>query len=557
MHFRGGAATFVKRSAPLALVAVGLTLAAHAAPRHAAPFYKLSVLARVLSYIGNNYVEEVPQEKLVYGAIDGMLKQLDAHSEFLTPERLRRIKSETQGELSGIGLEVEVRDGLLTVVSVLPGAPAERAGLARGDQLLAVDGVALNTGEAIGVPGGTGAPNADTIDRLRGPAGSRVVLTVRTGRLPPRDVAIVRQVLRVDSVAGSLPEPGLGHVVIRQFQERTDSELQHALQGLERQNGAPLRGLVLDLRDNPGGLLEQAVRVADLFLARGLIVRTVGRRGHVLDEEHAQADGPFERLPMICLVNGGSASAAEIVAGALQDHRRAVILGTSTYGKGSVQTVVELEDGSALKLTIARYYTPQGRAIQERGITPDVVIEQIRPEHRQAARDDERRAQGPHERELPRHLRNDQPLVKRAPVSTTEGATPPEGGPPPPASAPGGRRSGVEAPGQDFQLKTALDYLKVAKILGHAELGPQDPRETPAVRPVGRHRRAGAQPLAPSVRPAPYWRTDQPGGACTMTPAASRVSSPKAGPAADPRVGNIDTGRPWDLSCGISVCVVG
>jgi carboxyl-terminal processing protease len=409
-------------------------------------FAKLAVFSRVLSYIESNYVEEVDQDELVYGAIKGMLETLDPHTTFLRPDQYREMKNDTSGQFSGVGIEVDVRDGVLTVLSVMEGTPAARAGLLTGDQLLKIDDQPTRG-------------MTDYVQRMRGKKGTQVTLAVaRKGWPAPRAMQLMREVIKIRSVESFLLESGYGVVKVKQFTENIDREVDAALQAMERETGGPLLGLVLDMRNNPGGLLDQAVKVADAFIDSGLIVRTEGRSGRVLDEERAHQRGTRSNFPIICLVNGGSASAAEIVAGALQDHGRALVMGTQTFGKGSVQTIIELDDGSALKLTIARYFTPSGRSIQEKGITPDVVVEQVKMSEVRPVTSDEPAQK---ERDLHGHLKNkqpdrpasfDRPLDRLGVRDLGRGRSGP-----PPGYAVIAQRSQA---GEDFQLRTAYDYLK-------------------------------------------------------------------------------------------------
>ncbi len=411
-----------------ATVALALTAgAALALPKKFSPYNKLNIFARVLSYVENNYVEDVDQEKLTYGAIKGMLDTLDPHTSFMTPEQYRDMKSETSGQFGGIGIEVEVRDQVLTIMSTLEGTPAAKAGLQTGDQILKIEDFSTK-----------GLTIDDAIARMRGKRGQAVKLSVgRKTWKEPRQFTLLREIIKIDNLTSKMLEPGYGYVKVKQFTENADRELEGALDQLEHDSpGGKLHGLVLDLRNNPGGLLDQAVRIADEFIDSGLIVRTEGKGGRVIDEEKAHLRGTRMGFPIICLVNGGSASASEIVAGALQDHNRAVIMGTQTFGKGSVQTVIELDDGSALKLTIARYYTPSGRSIQEHGITPDVVVEKL---HMGDLKPDHTDEPDKKERDLSNHLRNNQPA--RPSTAAAAGFV-----------------------GDDFQLHTALDYLKAWQI---------------------------------------------------------------------------------------------
>ncbi|GAO05249.1 S41 family peptidase [Anaeromyxobacter sp. PSR-1] len=387
------------------------------------PYRALDVFADVLGHVESSYLEPVDERELVYGAIDGMMARLDAHSSFMRPEVFEQLRDETTGEFDGLGLEVALEDGVLTVVSPMAESPGERAGLRPGDRILSIDGASTRD---LGLSG--------SIRRMKGAPGSQVVLEVdRAGFTAPQRLTLVRERVRTRSVDLRVLDAGRGYLYLRvkAFQERTDRALAKALADGRAALGGEIRGLVLDLRNNPGGLLDQAVRVADAFLAEGIIVSTEGRDRREVEVQRARPKGTEPGYPMIVLVNRGTASASEIVAGALQDNGRAVVMGTQTYGKGSVQTIIELEDGSGLKLTVARYYTPRHRSIQELGISPDVVVAETAP----AAP-----AQPPPaERDLKRHLRNE-----AAPV---------------PASIP------AAAVPEDFQLRTALDYLRATDVL--------------------------------------------------------------------------------------------
>ncbi|HVP68969.1 MAG TPA: S41 family peptidase [Anaeromyxobacteraceae bacterium] len=417
-------------AAALAFLA-GLSAAhvARAAPRRdtSQPYRSLDVFSEVLAYVENNYVESVEEKELVYGAIEGLLAKLDPHSSFLRPDAYRMIKDETSGEFDGLGLEVAVRGDEVVVVSPVADSPAERAGLRSGDRVTKVDGVAVRD-----------MALAEVVHRMKGPAGTKVVLEImRPGFREPQSLTIVRDRVRTSSVDWKVVDPaaGLVYAKVKVFQDRTDRQLKKALDDARAQMGREIRGLVLDLRNNPGGLLDQAVRVADRFLTSGVIVSTEGRGQKAPEVERAREKDTEPGYPMVVLVNRGSASASEIVAGALQDQGRAVILGTQTFGKGSVQTIIELEDGSALKLTVAKYYTPKHRSIQELGITPDVVVDDA------AGRAIE---EGPAERDLRHHLKNEQRDVEEPPPPTRQAA--PKA---PPASG-----------SADPQLDRAVDLLR-------------------------------------------------------------------------------------------------
>jgi carboxyl-terminal processing protease len=394
-------------SSPLRLVAA-LLLASPPAlagpPPRPAPaaddpstYRQLELFARVLSYVQNNYVEKVDDKQLIYGAIKGMLDTLDPHTVFMPPDVFKEMKIDTAGEFGGLGLDIAKRGDVLVVVAPVDDTPAARAGVRSGDEILAIDGESTRSMDV-----------ARAAAKMRGPAGKRVTLTLmRPGFTQPQDIVILRDHVRIVSVEGSL-YGDIGYVRLKNFQERTDGSLKKELDRLRTLNGGrELDGLVLDLRNNPGGLLDQAVAVSDRFLPGNLtIVSTRGRDPKNVTEERSHDRDTERPYPLVVLVNGGSASAAEIVAGALQDHGRALVVGTPTFGKGSVQTVIELEDGSGLKMTIARYFTPKGRSIQELGIQPDVVV---------ADSNEAGAAKLPREKDLRRHLRNDGKGDARAP----------------------------------------------------------------------------------------------------------------------------------------------
>jgi carboxyl-terminal processing protease len=354
--------------AAVALAGLALASGTAAAPRRdsAQPYRSLDTLAEVLAYVENNYVDEVKEKELVYAAIDGLLQRLDPHSVLLRPEVYRAMKDETSGEFDGLGLEVAAKDEDIVVVAPIADSPAERAGIRAGDRIVGVDGVPTRD-----------VPLPEVIRRMKGPAGTKVVVEVmRPVFREPLKLTLVRDHVRTSAVDWRVLDPaaGIAYVRIRTFQDRTDRQLEKGLADARARLGGEIRGLVLDLRNNPGGLLEQAVRVSDRFLRSGVIVSTEGRGQRAPEVERAHEKDTEPGYPMVVLVNRGSASASEIVAGALQDNGRATVLGTQSFGKASVQTVIELEDGSALKLTVAKYYTPKHRAIHDVGIKPDVVV---------------------------------------------------------------------------------------------------------------------------------------------------------------------------------------
>src|SRR3990170_2803072 len=306
-------------------------------------YEKLKVFTEILSLVQANYVDEVKSKELIYGAVKGMLETLDPHSSFLPPDIFKEMQVETQGSFGGLGIEITVKDRALTVVSPIEGTPADRAGIQPGDRIIKIEDQPTKDMTLM-----------DAVRKLRGPKGSKVTISVfREGRPEPFDVTLVRETIEVKSVRSKDLGDGLYYIRLTSFQEKTTKDLERAMEQAQKSGTT---ALVLDLRNDPGGLLNQAVAVTDMFLDKGqLIVYTQGR----LTAEHSNG---FPRWPMVVLVNGGSASASEIVAGALQDWKRAVILGTKTFGKGSVQTVIPLSDGSGLRLTTAKYFTPRGRS---------------------------------------------------------------------------------------------------------------------------------------------------------------------------------------------------
>lgn len=329
---------------------------------HATETYEeLKTFAEVLSQIQKHYVEEVKVKNLVQGALRGMLATLDPHSAYMTPEMYKEIQVETKGEFGGVGIQIGIKDNRLTVIAPIEGTPAHRAGIKAGDFIVKVDDEPTKDMTLL-----------DAVQRMRGPKGTTVRLTVERGGYPePLVFTLVRDTIKIESVRFKVIENTIGYIRLTQFQESSAKELTKALKQFKEQK---LEALVLDLRNNPGGLLTAAVEVAEQFLGSGkLIVSIKGRNGRK-DEYFSKAKDPLTDYPMIVLVNEGSASASEIVAGALQDWGRAVVVGVTTFGKGSVQTILPLSDGSGLRLTTAKYYTPKGRSIQSTGITPDIIV---------------------------------------------------------------------------------------------------------------------------------------------------------------------------------------
>jgi carboxyl-terminal processing protease len=356
----------------------------------ALPLEDLRAFAEVLEKIKSDYVESVDDKTLLGSAIRGMLTGLDPHSSYLEPDEYKDLRAGTTGEFGGLGIEVSMEDGFVKVVAPIDDTPADRAGVKAGDLIIRLDdtpvkGMSLN----------------EAVKLMRGKPGTSITLTImREGVEQPLRISIERDVIKVRSVKSRMLEPGYGYVRITQFQSPTDDNLREALDQLKSESSGELKGLVLDLRNNPGGVLNAAVAVADTFLEKGVVVSTRGRADESEMKFNAKPNDAIKGAPIVVLVNGGSASASEIVAGALQDHRRAVVMGSKTFGKGSVQTILPMDNGAALKLTTARYYTPSGRSIQAEGVTPDIPLDGLKVD-----RVDES-AELLKERDLSRHLEN-------------------------------------------------------------------------------------------------------------------------------------------------------
>ncbi|HOJ14049.1 MAG TPA: S41 family peptidase [Deltaproteobacteria bacterium] len=416
------------------LVAAGLVLlvALHTIPHaraESSPMLpSLQKFTDCLDLIERYYVDKVEPGKLIEGAIKGMTSTLDPHSAYLSKEDYKEMEISTTGSFGGLGIELGIKDGQLTVITPIEDTPAFKAGIKPGDKILKIDGQST-----------TDMTLEEAVKLLRGPKGTKVTLTLGRESLDkPLELTITRATIHIESVVSQTLEPGYGYVKVRSFQVDTADAVKKAVQKLLKAGG--LQGLVLDLRYNPGGLLDQAIAVSDLFLEAGKIVYTDGRNPEDHVEYRAHKDGTFEYFPMVVLINGGTASAAEIVAGALQDNERAVIVGVKSFGKASVQTIRQLGDGSALKLTVARYYTPSGRSIQAKGIEPDVFVEQavLLPEKGQSFI---------REKDLKSHLE------------------PPDAEKPEAAQAPDGKAR----PENDYQLKYGLDLLKTWGVFNRAK----------------------------------------------------------------------------------------
>ncbi len=382
----------------------------------------LRIFSDVVHIIKENYTEEVDTKELIYNAVKGMLRGLDPHSSFMTPEEYKEMQVDTKGSFSGVGIEIGIRDGILTVISPIEDTPAYKAGLKAKDRIVKIDDTSTQDMSL-----------SEAVKLIRGERGSTVTLWImRKGFKEPRPFEIVRDVIKIKSVKWKPLEDGFGYIRVTQFQERTADDLEKALTELGSKNGK-LKGLILDLRNNPGGLLQQAIEVSDKFIDSGVVVSTKGRVPGQTMVYEATKKGTHPYYPMIVLVNDGSASASEIVAGALQDHKRAVVLGTPTFGKGSVQTIIPLADGSAVRITISKYYTPSGRSIQAKGIEPDIIVGEEVKGHIK-------------EKDLPRHLEEKEDDTKKKDeekekIKVIEKKIPKDAK-------------------EDYQLKRALDYLK-------------------------------------------------------------------------------------------------
>lgn len=355
------------------------------------PLEDLRTFSEIFGRIKSSYVEPVEDKQLLENAIRGMLSGLDPHSTYLDLEEFRELREGTSGEFGGLGIEVSMEDGFVKVVAPIDDTPAAKAGIQPGDLIIRLDDTPVK-----------GMTLNDAVDIMRGEPGTKLLLTIiREGADKPLKVELTRAIIKVESVKKKMLEPGYGYIRITTFQSRTGASLREAISDLKQENGGKLNGLVLDLRNNPGGVLEAAVDVSDAFISKGLIVYTEGRIADSDQKFHATPDDLLKNAPMVVLVNGGSASASEIVAGALQDQQRAIVIGGKTFGKGSVQTVMPLTNNTAVKMTTARYFTPSGRSIQAEGIVPDIEINGIR-----VASVEENEFTPLRERDLAHHLEN-------------------------------------------------------------------------------------------------------------------------------------------------------
>ena len=401
--------------------AFGLLPAAHGA-NDISTYREFNIFSEAFSKVRDNYVRPVKDSELIDSAIQGMVSDLDPHSSYMDPKGFADFQIQMKGEFGGVGIEVTAEDGLIKVISPIDDTPAAKAGLKSGDFIAAIDGTSIQ-----------GIPLNDAIDKMRGPAGSKVTLTIlRPGDKKTFDVALARAIIRVQTAKWHR-EGDVGYIRLTEFSEQTASGLERALRDLKHQIGPGLKGYILDLRNNPGGSLDQAIQVSDDFLTSGEIVSTRGRHPDDTQRYDAKPGDLTDGKKVIVLINAGTASASEIVAGALQDHKRAEIVGMTSFGKGSVQTILPLgESGGALRLTTARYYTPSGHSIQAQGIIPDVAVAQ-------GDEDETPKIARPSEADLPGHLIGE-PVTKKADSSVVH-------------AAPGKKYD-------DFQLSYALDLLR-------------------------------------------------------------------------------------------------
>ena len=422
-------------SAIIFLVILGPYSDSQVAALDKSAYKTLRTFNEVLDIIDKNYVEEVDSDTLIKGAINGMVKSLDPHSSFMTADMYKELEVDTRGSFGGIGIEITMNKDVLTVVSPIEDTPAFKTGIKSGDQIIMIDG---QTTRDITI--------SEAVKKLRGKTDTKVTLTImREGFAKPKDFILTRDTIKVKSVKSRDYDKSIGYIRLAAFQERTTEDLKKALHDVTEKIH-PLQGLVLDMRNNPGGLLNQAVEVSDAFMKSGTIVSTRGRTKGMESKNTARNDGDEPTCPIVVLVNEGTASAAEIVAGALQDSGRAIIVGTQTFGKGSVQTVIPLENGAALKLTTAKYYTPNGRSIQAEGITPDIIVKYVAPLETKSTPESTMNIM--RERDLQGHIKSSQEeSTKAAEPKTTE---------------PKKDESLVAAP--DNQIKSAIDILKSWEI---------------------------------------------------------------------------------------------
>lgn len=401
------------------------------AASNADTYKQLNLFGDVFDRVRSDYVEVPEEDKLIESAINGMLTSLDPHSSYMTPKRFQEMQVQTRGEFGGLGIEVTMENGVVKVVAPIDDTPAARAGIMTNDLITKLDGEQVQ-----------GLTLNEAVDKMRGKVNTPITLTIVREGKEPFDVKVTRDVIRVKSVKSNVENDDIGYIRISSFTEQTQEGLEAAISDIKKKSGNKLKGYVIDLRNNPGGLLDQAISVSDTFLDRGEVVSTRGRNADETQRFNAQAGDLSDGKPVVILINGGSASASEIVAGALQDHKRATVIGTRSFGKGSVQTIIPLGSQGALRLTTARYYTPAGRSIQAKGIDADIVIEQELPPELKGK---DTSTQG--EASLRGHLNNE--------AGGEEG---------------GGSSAYVpDDKTKDLQLKAALDLLHGVKVVTNAK----------------------------------------------------------------------------------------
>ncbi|MFM8315693.1 MAG: S41 family peptidase, partial [Deltaproteobacteria bacterium] len=435
----------------------------------AAPNYaQLDVFTKVLHFVQTNYVEEVDSKKLIEGAIKGMLATLDPHTVYLPAEQFKEMQVDTSGKFGGLGIEISINEGYLTVVTPIEDTPAFTAGVEPGDKILIIEDKAKKIKKET-----KGMTLQEAVNLMRGEKGTKVTIHIaRKGADKLLPIEIKRDIIKVVAIKGGMIEPDYAWLRITNFQANTGRDLRKKIEQLSKENGKPLQGAVLDLRANPGGLLEEAVNVSGLFLDKQLpVVSTMGRNKAKKEVEFARGENPYKNFRLVVLVNEASASASEIVAGALQDHKRAIIVGKPTFGKGSVQTVIDLENQAGLKLTVARYYTPSGKSIQSKGIVPDIEVDRLDT----ALIDKARKGKYLREADLEGHLINELGEASNKedssedPTKVTKGEKgDKEDKDKRPIREKDGKKVRVDDPKEfiktDFQLQQALSYLKAWNI---------------------------------------------------------------------------------------------
>ena len=408
----------------IVVIAAAVATAVAAQKNDSETYRQLNLFGDIFERVRTDYVEDVSEEKLIEAAVNGMLTSLDPHSGYLNSKNYRDMQIRTRGEFGGLGIEVTMENGLVKVVSPIDDTPAFRAKLQSGDLISHLDGKPVQ-----------GLSLSEAVEKMRGKVGSKLTITIRRGVSKPFKVELTRAIIKIRSVRSRIEGNDVAYIRITTFSEKTEAGVKNALKRMEQTASEKLKGLVLDLRNNPGGLLDQSVKVSDAFLSQGEIVSTRSRRPETGQRFNAKPGDISNGLPIVVLVNGGSASASEIVAGALQDHRRAIVLGTRSFGKGSVQTIIPLSGHGAIRLTTARYFTPSGRSIQAKGIVPDIIVEQLKLEKiTQANR--------PREEDLRGRLDNPNKPVTRKNKKTPKSTS------------------------QDYQLSRALDLLRGIALYG-------------------------------------------------------------------------------------------